>query len=80
MLGGELWWNPNLAIYGVDGTPIFPHELLGWDYGRMLENVWRLFQATHSKFEVGDGTRISFWHNLWVEDMTHKAAFQLCLV
>ncbi|XP_062167013.1 uncharacterized protein LOC133873310 [Alnus glutinosa] len=24
MLSGELWWIPNLAVYGVDGAPTFP--------------------------------------------------------
>jgi len=36
----------NLVVYGADGAPIFLHELLRWDYGRMLEKVGRLFQAT----------------------------------
>jgi hypothetical protein len=33
MLGGKLWWNPNLAVYGADVAPTFLQELSGWDYG-----------------------------------------------
>lgn len=29
----------------------------------------------YTRFEVGDGTRISFWHDLWCGDMTLKATF-----
>jgi hypothetical protein len=43
MLSGKLWWIPNLAVYGVDGAPMFPQELLEWDYGRIFEKVERLF-------------------------------------
>jgi hypothetical protein len=31
---------------GADSAPTFLHELLGWDYGRVLEKAMRLFQAT----------------------------------
>jgi hypothetical protein len=31
--------------------------------------------SSYTKIEVGNGTRISFWHDLWVEDMTLKVAF-----
>jgi len=27
MLGGELWWNPNLAVYRADGAPTFLQDL-----------------------------------------------------
>jgi hypothetical protein len=37
------------------------------------ENVGRL--SGYTRFEVGDGTRINFWHDLWVGNMTLKAAF-----
>jgi hypothetical protein len=52
----DAWWNPNLAINGADGALTFLQELSGWDYGRMLEKVERLFQATpNSKWEMGPG-------------------------
>jgi hypothetical protein len=35
---------------------------------------WETF-SSYTIFEVGDATRISFWHDLWVGDMTLKAAF-----
>jgi hypothetical protein len=53
MLGEEPWWIPNLAVYKADGAPSFPRVLSGWVCGRILEKVWRLFQATpDSKWEM----------------------------
>jgi len=51
-----------LVVCEANGALTFIQELSGWDYGRMLE-------------KVGDGTRISFWHDLWVRNMTLKTAF-----
>jgi hypothetical protein len=28
-----------------------------------------------TRFEVGDGTRVSFWHDLWCGDLALKIAF-----
>ncbi len=44
---------------GADSAPTFLHELLGWDYGRMLEKVGRLFQATPDS-KWGMGPRLAF--------------------
>jgi hypothetical protein len=35
---------------------------------------WETFSG-YTRFEMGDGTRISFWHDLWVGNMTLKTAF-----
>jgi hypothetical protein len=53
MLGRELWWTPNMAVYGVGGAPLSPQEPLGWGYGRMLENVGRFSRVVlDSKWEM----------------------------
>jgi len=63
-----------MVVYREDGAPSFPQVLSGWVYGRILEKVERLF-SSYTRFEVGDRTKISFWHDLWVGNMTLKAAF-----
>jgi hypothetical protein len=52
-----------MVVYREDGAPSFPQVLSGWVYGRILEKVERLF-SSYTRFEVGDGTKISFWHDL----------------
>jgi hypothetical protein len=39
-----------------------------------VRKCWETF-SNYTRFEVGDGTRISFWHDLWVGNMTLNAAF-----
>jgi hypothetical protein len=56
MLGGELWWTLNMAVYGACDAPLSPQEPLGWGCGRMLEKVGRLSQTTlDSKWGIGPG-------------------------
>jgi len=31
--------------------------------------------ANHTKFEVGDGSKIRLWHDLWCGNLTLKEAF-----
>jgi hypothetical protein len=44
---------------------------------RLWKNIrkwWENFSC-HTNFVVGDGSRISFWHNKWRVDMALKAPF-----
>jgi hypothetical protein len=61
-----------LAIYGADGAPTFLQELLGWDYGRMLEKVGRHVQGT-LVLQWGMGPGLAF--GTFCGNMTLKAAF-----
>jgi hypothetical protein len=48
------------------------NEPLGSYGARVLKNIrwdWRKF-SSHTRFEVGDSTKIGFWNDLWCE---HKA-------
>ena len=36
--------------------------------------------CSHNKFEVEDGSKVRFWHDLWCGDMALKDAFQFYLV
>jgi hypothetical protein len=31
--------------------------------------------SSHTKFEMGDGSKVRFWHDMWCEDMTLKEAY-----
>jgi hypothetical protein len=71
MLGGEWWWTLNirggwclLEPGGVFGVGLWKNTRKGWE---MFKSFTRLV--------VGDGTRISFWHDLWCGDMVLKEAF-----
>jgi hypothetical protein len=47
---------------------------LGWDYGKISGGGWRMF-SNHTRFEVEDGYKIRFWHDLWCGDKALKEAF-----
>jgi citrate lyase alpha subunit len=36
--------------------------------------------SSFTRIEVGNGIRISFWHDMWYGDMVLKVVFQLYLV
>jgi hypothetical protein len=35
---------------------------------------WEEF-SSHTRFEVGNGSKIRFWHDVWCGDQTLKVAF-----
>jgi hypothetical protein len=49
-------------------------EILGWGCGSILGKGVRLSKAL-LEHVVGDGTRISFWRDLWCGDSVLKVAF-----
>jgi hypothetical protein len=54
----------SLEPVGVFGVGLWKNIRKGWD---------KLFSFI--SFEVGDGSKISFWHDQWCEEMTLKVAF-----
>lgn len=60
-LGGELWWTPNLVVRGGHGVRFWKN----------IRRGWKKF-SSHTKFEVGDGSKVSFWHDLWCGDKAQK--------
>jgi hypothetical protein len=51
-----------------------PVGAFGVGLWKNVRKGWETF-SSYTRFEVEDATRISFWHDLWVGDMTLKAAF-----
>jgi hypothetical protein len=37
---------------------------------------WSLF-CSHTRFELGDGSKIRFWDDVWCREMTLKEAFPI---
>jgi hypothetical protein len=74
-LGGELRWTLNLAVYGVGGVLLSLLVCSGWGYGRISGKDERI--SRYTKFEVGNGSRISFWRGKWCRDVALKVAFQV---
>ena len=33
--------------------------------------------SSHTRFEMGDGSKVRFWHYMWCEDITLKEAYNL---
>jgi hypothetical protein len=55
------------------GTVCFSEPIwaMRWVYGRLLGGVGGSFVVI-TIFEVGGGSKIGFWHDLWCGDMTLK--------
>jgi hypothetical protein len=62
---GSLWgvWC-SFALGGAYGVGLLKNIRKGWDTFKGL-----------TRFEVGEGTRVSFWHDLWCGDLALKIAF-----
>ena len=43
---------------------------------KAMRNCWENFQS-HSRFIVGDGTRVKFWKDLWCENQSLEEAFPI---
>jgi hypothetical protein len=73
-LSGELLWTPNLAVYGEVGARLSLCAFgVGWLW-KSIKKGWEAFLG-FSRFEVGDGVRAKFWHDLWCGDTVLKKAF-----
>ena len=65
------------AKYGVDRggwTSSLPRGSYGCSLWRHIRKGWEVF-STHISFEVGLGTRVSFWHDNWCSNRPLKELF-----
>jgi hypothetical protein len=44
------------------------------DLWNNIRKGWRKF-STHTKFDVGDGSKVRLWHDLWCGNMALKDTF-----
>ena len=73
----HLWRRVVVAKYGgVRGgwTSNFPRDTHGCSLWRHIRMGWEVF-SSHISFEVGLGTRISFWHGKWCSECPLKEIF-----
>ena len=49
-------------------------EAHGVGLWKSIRKVWGTFKAK-TRFEVGNGRRIKFWHDVWCDDMLLKDTF-----
>ena len=75
----EAWWIVVVdSKYGSSWGGWCSNEPLGTFGVGLSKNIrrgWEKF-ASHTEFEVGDGSKVRFWHDIWCKDMTLKEAFQ----
>jgi hypothetical protein len=74
----DAWWRVVVdAKYGSlwGGWCSFePRGAFGVELWKNIRKGWDTFKGL-TQFEVGDGTRVSFWHDLWCGDLALKIAF-----
>jgi hypothetical protein len=51
-----------------------PVGVFGVGLWKKIRKRWEAF-SSFARFEVGDGVRTKFWHDLWCEDTVLKEAF-----
>jgi len=67
------WWTLNMEVHGEGGVLVSLLGRIGWVYRRIFGGVEGRFVVT--KFEVGDGSKIRFRHDIWCGDMALTDAF-----
>jgi hypothetical protein len=75
-LSGKPLWMPNMVAARASGALSIPHERMGWASGSILEGV-KSFFSSHTRFDLGDGSKIRFWDNVWYGETSLKVAFPI---
>jgi hypothetical protein len=76
----EAWWRVvEDSKYGSSWGVWCSSELVGGVWSVFMEEYgkgWGKF-CSHTKFDMGDGSKIRFWHDLWRGDLALKEAFSI---
>jgi hypothetical protein len=64
---------PNMAARGVGGVLMRFMGRMGWVCEKYQEGLGEF--SSHTRFEVGDGSKIRFWHDKWCGDQVLKDIF-----
>ena len=63
-----------MEVYGEGSALLFLLEPLGRGCGRISRKGWDNF-FSFTRFDVENGTKISFWHDQWCGEVALKVAF-----
>ena len=69
----------NLVVHGVGSVimSLLDHMTVGaW---KNIKRGWGMF-SSHTKFEVRDGAKVRFWHDLWFGDKALRKPLQIYMV
>jgi hypothetical protein len=55
------------------------HGSYGVSLWKNIRRGWREF-SSHTRFEVGDGSKIRFWHDKWYGDRSLRIFSWICIV
>ena len=72
-----LWKQIIIGKYGLQeggGCSKGVRDRYGVGVWKVIRNGWENIR-THSRFIVGDGTRVKFWKDLWCENLSLEDAF-----
>ena len=73
-IGGKLLWMPNTVAAGADSfDPPRAYRVGLWKY---IKRGWS-FVSSHTRFDLGDGSKIRFWDDVWCGDTSLKVAFSI---
>jgi hypothetical protein len=64
----------NMAMSWVSGVLMRLMGLIWWGFGRLSGGGWGEF-SSHTRFEVGDGSKIRLWYDVWCADQALKVTF-----
>jgi hypothetical protein len=74
----EAWWRVVVdSKYGISWRGWYSSEPIrayGVGLWKNIKRGWEQF-CNYTRFEVGDGSKVKFWHDLWCGDMALKDAF-----
>jgi hypothetical protein len=74
----EAWWRVVMdskfsSLWG-GWYSLKPSGAFGVGLWKNIKKGWKKFPC-HTRFEMGDGSTIRFWHNQWCGDVALKEAF-----
>jgi len=70
---GEWLWILNMTVLVVSGV-LMSHGMQGVGFWKNIRRVWGEL-SSHTRFEMGDGSKIHFWHDVWCRAKTLETSF-----
>jgi hypothetical protein len=65
-----------MEVHGECGVQVNLLGVYGVCFWKNIGKGWGKF-CSHTRFDIGDGSKIRFWHDLWCGDLALKEAFPI---